>query len=862
MTPENYSNELKVSLSGIEPREMDKVADKYGKVMDAIDIYMTSSPNDFELLTRKEQIEDAKEDLLKKGTLESLAKLQTELMTASNLFNITDTTEVKSEEADDDLSALLFLDRDLPKERPAGFARLSEKSSAEEFAELYDQDQILEILGALADQQEKLPESTKAKLGQVAILGIILSAELSEFKEDDKDERKTDLISANEEILKLKELVITKPDADFNSLMSSALHKTLADCDGDYDLIDKSGNIKVATSIAELNKQHLALIDNLIGNKKYDHSQRLMEDVLLAPSFNKKSREISSDRLMVLDSQASSQAAKYVDQYRGAWMNPSAEMIAKGAKPLTNKQVIQLKIVFENMIFDQKKKEEAGKMLNASDFSTPLEKEVYEKYNAMLDPHDEWFTAKDANVDWALREIAINAPLIIISGGMASIFRMGLSAVTRSILFSAKFAGIMRKAGLVIDASEAVIATGSLGRGVLFAGGLAAAGSEALAFDYAYMGIQGEWLHKQPGWVTQVLWTGLTLGAFRFTGKQANVLDKLLTENITKFPDKSFQKILQKVLVHGSTGTATMLAIGAIQQGVMVGDFTDYNFATELFRALVSMGALTVVGAGTNKFIEIGKKRFSPRRTPPAGGGGGKGPEGGRERARRKPFEVGKARGVETAPDGTMMVKGVANSLFLRLRLTREGYKIEKTPEGIRATSKSGEVVEVKSSPEVRAFEAKVGRILTELGSLKNPTDAQVKGVMGRLMKVLLPMILLFSSGCGASKTAEGVSKTWEGLKAIPEGFDSLGGGITGVISGVGTLGQVVILILGAGLTVKTYPSLAKGLRMLNNAVSKSSIYKLVDSSANQLSGLGGSGPNATRVRKLGEIIARGGTLP
>lgn len=836
MTPEKYTQELQVSLLEVEAKEMNKIAQKYGKVMETIDTYLKSSPNDFELLSTRDQIVGAKENLLKQGTGEALVQLQTELMTASDLFNIPEgesaTAEAAEDNSYDDVTELILPRADLPDERQPGFARRFEPNSAEAFADQFDQDQVMQILQEFASQQKELPEYTRARLGQIQILFIVLSTELSKFEEDDESAKKTLINKAIEELEGLKVSLVENPDKSLKDLMSVDLVKALASCDEDFNkgsgVLETSGYIQDVNSIAGLKEQYLTLIDNLIDNEQYDSAQRLIEDTILAPAFEEKSKEIATAKLRELSAEAMRQSDKYVNQYMKDWMDPSPEMVAKGAKPMTYQEVLKYQKVLVSVIYDQKKREEAGKILTVDGFSDPFEKSVYEKYNDLLDPRNEWLTSRDENVDFALREIAINAPLIVASGFFAGAVRSGLGIMATRIVSSAIFMGFMQKVGLAVDATGAVIASGRLGRGILFAGRLTGAGAEAMAFDFAHMGIQGELLFSQPEWVKQVLFTGLTLGAFKFTAKQASVMDKFLTENLTKFPDKSFRSILQKVLVHGASGTATMLAVGAIQQKIMVGDFDDYDFAQEFFRALVSIGALHLVSAGSKKFIEIGKKRFSPR----------KGPRG---------FDVKTARGVETAPDGTISVKGVANSTMLRYRLVQEGYTLEPTKDGVRATSKTGEVVIIKSAPEVRAFEGEVKGILGEFGRLKNPTDSTLKLLSARLLKIMIPVTFLFSaSGCG---------QTVEALKKIPGATDAFGGGFFNTIAGLPAILNWTIIGVSGATTISTFPTVLKGLRLLFRTNTR--LFNSVEDSYTRL-----SARTEATVSQLGEVIVNGGRLP
>ncbi|MFA6917790.1 MAG: hypothetical protein WC285_03060 [Candidatus Gracilibacteria bacterium] len=800
------NNVFQMSFRDIDPKDVDKASKEYRKIMDAIDTSLSASPDDPTLAQTKEQIEAAKEAVVQTGSAEKFRYFEDQLRDASGWLNLTmEEGESKASKIKADLpSRPHFPDERLPLEREAGLARPLEPTEVQEFADQFDRDQISQILRAFLNSNE-VSEHLQARLGQIDIIYQILASELANIensrtktewlkqalteKNPATQRRKKLIEKALDELQNLPQLVMQNPDKMLNNLLSPSIKIALKECSKEFKsgfsptdnytggrsgtgiwvkkFIGSNGDFvgDDPQNMRELQMQYKDLLSMLRESKDYNAIQRLIEDNLLAPYFEKKMKEISKDRDQELKREAHREATKLADKYMDSWEHPSTEMIAKGAVPCDTPEKIEAertKLVY--IIWEQKKKEEAGKMLTLNDFSG-FDRDVYEIYNDMLNPHSEWFNMKDSTWDTIIDEIAINAPLIVISGGVASVAREGFSLAARTILSATKFAGFVEKAGLAGRVLEGVAAgaagvektieVGRIGRAVYGLGRLGgravAAGLEATVFEGTYMGVSGKLFYKQEGWVKNILWTAATLGTFKFTKTQATALDKFLKENITKFPDKSFKDAMEKVFIHGSTETATMLAIGAVRYGFENGSFQDYKFEEELFRALLSVGALHIAGFGAEKAIKIGGKKIEANRKATT------------ERARA---DVAGISTIETTPDGSRFTRTLSGTLKTFTELENRGFKIEETPDGFRAR-KGGYVIEVKFSPETKAEFKAIGKaqgeFLRELKKMpKNPTARQRQRLFLRLQGALMGLfVFLNSTTAYAFDLVPEALKTW-----------------------------------------------------------------------------------------------------
>lgn len=237
---------------------------------------------------------------------------------------------------------------------------------------------------------------------------------------------------------------------------------------------------------------------------------------------------------------------------------------------------------------------------------------LWAQYNDLLDPKHEWRTVKDETTDMVMKEVLINAPLILVSGGVASVGRMALSAAARSLATRAGIVALgarMAEGGVMAQRMLSAGRLGARATGLL---------TEGFLFEAAHMGLQGEWILSQPDWVQRTLWSSVSLGAFKFAGGKGAQFNTFFTKNVSHFADKSLAANIQKLIIAGHAEVAAMLTISAIQKGVLTiteGEEFEWDWAEEVMHAYVAVGALKV----SHGMISTAKGKLFP----PKGGGPG-----------------------------------------------------------------------------------------------------------------------------------------------------------------------------------------------------------------------------------------------
>ena len=123
----------------------------------------------------------------------------------------------------------------------------------------------------------------------------------------------------------------------------------------------------------------------------------------------------------------------------------------------------------------------------------------------------EWLNITDDHFDFIVQELLINAPLIVLSGGVASAARGALSTGARSFLAGSRLAMAYEGGNLAV-------------RGAALAGGLLVEGA---TFELTHnalsvaIGIEDKWLVEMPDAMQKILWSSVTLGVFHGAGELA-----------------------------------------------------------------------------------------------------------------------------------------------------------------------------------------------------------------------------------------------------------------------------------------------------------------------------------------------------
>ncbi|MBT6069048.1 hypothetical protein HOG48_04805 [Candidatus Peregrinibacteria bacterium] len=296
-------------------------------------------------------------------------------------------------------------------------------------------------------------------------------------------------------------------------------------------------------------------------------------------------------------------------------------------------------------VTDSKMNEMVAREYLKKDMFTGMRRDLWLQYHDMVGIGVLNFS--DDTVRMIVREVAINVPLILISGGLANAARAGvtkgLSITASRILGAARFARLARQAGYMATAGLLPKATyygtrlGSRAVGLLF---------EGAVFDATYMIIQGE-NPFQEGWMQRVLWTSAALGMFKGAGSLSkNVMGKgtckltkraaagielTLSKYLPRVADRQFAMGVSALMVSGHMEVAAMLMLAAMQKKYFSlkdeEEEMDWEWADEILHAYVVVGALKIGGG----VVHVGGRAIEPN-----GGRGEPVIRRGRERSQRE----------------------------------------------------------------------------------------------------------------------------------------------------------------------------------------------------------------------------------
>ncbi len=291
--------------------------------------------------------------------------------------------------------------------------------------------------------------------------------------------------------------------------------------------------------------------------------------------------------------------------------------------------------------------------LKEENFTQKLRKEAYNwffnkdhlsgRQHQMANVYADTFGLKgggisDAAWDTIKEELIINAPLIIASGGVASLARMAVTQAVKSTVIRLGLAGY--RSARAVYRGYKVSRTVRLGASL---GGLLTEGA-AFELTHSYLaknlGLTPEWLMELdlPDQINRVFWSSFALGGFHAAGagvqraghavataRASSQLGAMATRSevaqlASKITHSGTQKLVQKVL-EVNVEMATMLVIGAIQTGIFEGSIDaalDHLLSSEaIFHAYVAVFSLKTVhgvtGAATGTFRDTSGARSTGR---------------------------------------------------------------------------------------------------------------------------------------------------------------------------------------------------------------------------------------------------------
>ncbi len=367
-------------------------------------------------------------------------------------------------------------------------------------------------------------------------------------------------------------------------------------------------DFKEPKDVAELNTQRADVMRFLMSVSSYKMVDTIGQEAL-KEDFDKAKEKMSEEKKTEITAEANAKIAKDCEGYNAQWKEEGMtdEQITKFVGLMQAEQVDKDLTDFALLNHFDAKSLSADKMA------------VWDVYNETFDPQGEWLNITEDHYDYIVQEILINAPLIVASGAAGSMARGVLSTAARSFFAGSRLA-------IAYEAGNVAV------RGAALAGGLLVEGT---AFELTHnalavqLGLEEKYLYEMPDALQKILWSSVTLGAFHGAGKVAEGvgkgIDQTLAKQVLKFKGidpKEFKvvvdiiakdisntatrKVIQQLVVSGNIEAATMLMIGAVQNGFYTGNLDEFfhNFDEELFHAYTAVGALKTSGHMTGKALE------------------------------------------------------------------------------------------------------------------------------------------------------------------------------------------------------------------------------------------------------------------
>lgn len=481
---------------------------------------------------------------------------------------------------------------------------------------LFTHEQKLEMLtaAASADTQEKLTEAQTRRLAQVDILHRVLESVSGDIENsrtwtewgqqalketsETTAARKNNVENLLAHLDEVTEVIKRNPDATVDSEMGMDIKKILVSYK--CAVCDVAGNLKDPSSFEDLQTQYLELLRFLRAEKNYEEAAKLVEETLLASQFEEKRNEISHELRGQAQAKAERKIAKMItDEMRLNWQEGG----------MTLSQITE----YEAALVEEERDRALNKEIAGQNDGRPFslggkEGQIMEMYRDMMGTGT-WDMA-DTTWDFILEELVMNAPLIVLSGGVAFAARAGLSAGARLVMTGARFAKLVKYGRRTVGLGK--MSTRALYTASKYAGKGAGLLFEGAVFETVNQALHGKWIGNMPDWGKRILWSTATLGVFHWAGVRSNVINAWITKNVTKVTEKSVAAVIQALAVKGNVEAAAMLLIGSAQHGVTQGDFDDYEIVDQIIHAYISVGSLKVAGSTLSPILQAGAKTFVP----------------------------------------------------------------------------------------------------------------------------------------------------------------------------------------------------------------------------------------------------------
>jgi hypothetical protein len=550
----------------------------------------------------------------------------------------------------------------IPPERVEGFAEIRTRDEFHDMAESMQSDverqavldQIMGGLNVGLDAEIELTEKQAMRLEQLELMEVYLGAlhqelgmtvhgpstmarsannAIKEMLGGDIEENGALVGSMLDEIESARTEIILNPELSIKDVMWSTVEfiKSRTN-DSEHGQL----NFKDFESADTVVLLKIRVLKHLRDLNHYEEIRHYAEDMLkdyislgrgqMSPT---ETREVEREA----DAEIDEKVAEHIDE----WRKEETDIKTGEYRPPMSEHQIDLYIARLKTEHRERKITEKIFQEHFSPNSLPEhEREVWDLYKDVFAPlkfTEDPLNIADASWDTIIDELIINAPLIMISGGVGPMIAKGVSRVA---LASAVRMGLMtgaRAKGLIVAAKAAYDGSRIIQLGALTAEGVAFAGTHS--YMAKQLGMREEWLLEMdlPDAMMEVFWSVAALGAFKGAGKatkalgarvdshiaqkflsgtlftsaeHAHVVTKMVTNNIR---NTAIRQLIQKT-VEVNAEAGVMLLLGAVQRGFYEGSLEGFfeDFEEEIFHAYVTAfslkaahGAVSRVGSGSSK---------------------------------------------------------------------------------------------------------------------------------------------------------------------------------------------------------------------------------------------------------------------
>ena len=300
--------------------------------------------------------------------------------------------------------------------------------------------------------------------------------------------------------------------------------------------------------------------------------------------------------------------------YEHTYENEEGEKVSTWVPGMSEQAINEYMEKLTSESFRQKKLNYALKHHFDPNSLPPQKREIWNIYNDTFDPRDEYTNLADSTWDTIRKELMINAPLIMVSGGVGNLAK---AAVSKGAMWAAGRMGLLQAATLAYEGSRIIQAGATVG--LLLVEGAVFEATHSMLLKQ--IGLEEKWLGELdlPEAMQRIFWSTVALGAFHGAGKLAGGVGRKVDEALIRryglngmaesITHSGTRKLVQQVIIAGNLEAATMLIMGAVQTGIYEGGidaaWESLTSSESLFHSYLAAYSLKAGHMGTQTFKPV-----------------------------------------------------------------------------------------------------------------------------------------------------------------------------------------------------------------------------------------------------------------